>query len=105
MKIPHSIKYLDLSLVSLEHIPAKVLADGAVNLETLRVVDSDLLKEQLEAILSQVSEDSKLKVLELSHDEAYIICDDVVEKSKLEELRVRDDYEYDEENRMQFYFP
>jgi len=103
--ISTNISYLDLSLVSLEHVPAKVLADGAVNLETLRVVDSDLLKDQLEAILLQVSEDSKLKVLELSQDDAFTISDEIVLKSKLEELRFREDYEYDEENLLQFYNP
>jgi hypothetical protein len=76
-----------------------------MNLETLRVMDSDLLKGQLEEILLKVSSDTKLKLLEVSYEDAFVICDEVIEKSKLQELRLSEDYEYDEENWMQFYFP
>merc|ERR1712096_215306 len=99
-----NIHHLDLSLISLEHVPVKVISQGAVNLETLRVVDSDLLKEQIEEILILVSSDTKLKLLEVSFEDAFIICDEVIEKSELKELRVSEEYEYDEENWMQFYF-
>jgi len=102
--ISTNIIYLDLSLISLEHVPAKVLAQGAVKIETLRVVDSDLLKEQIEEILTLVSSATKLKLLEVSFEDAFVICDEVIEKSELKELRVSEDYEYDEENWMQFYF-
>ena len=81
------------------------LSQGAVNIETLRVVESDLLKEQIEEILLLVSADTKLELLEVSFQDAFVICDEVIEKSELKELRVSEDYEYDEENWMQLYFP
>eukprot|EP00092_Neocalanus_flemingeri_P035207 GFUD01038311.1.p1 GENE.GFUD01038311.1~~GFUD01038311.1.p1 ORF type:complete len:532 (-),score=131.81 GFUD01038311.1:66-1661(-) len=103
--ISTNINYLDLSLISVEHIPAEVLAQGAVKIETLKLVDSDLLREQIEEILIQVSSTTKLKLLEVSFEDAFVIDDEIIERSVLKELRLSEDYEYDEENWMQFYFP
>eukprot|EP00092_Neocalanus_flemingeri_P016560 GFUD01017920.1.p1 GENE.GFUD01017920.1~~GFUD01017920.1.p1 ORF type:complete len:534 (-),score=117.40 GFUD01017920.1:77-1678(-) len=103
--ISTNINYLELSLISVEHIPAEVLAQGAVKIETLKLVDSDLLREQIEEILIQVSSTTKLKLLEVSFEDAFVIDDEIIERSVLKELRLSDDYEYDEENWMQFYFP
>eukprot|EP00092_Neocalanus_flemingeri_P037026 GFUD01040309.1.p1 GENE.GFUD01040309.1~~GFUD01040309.1.p1 ORF type:complete len:544 (-),score=116.02 GFUD01040309.1:15-1646(-) len=103
--ISTNINYLDLSFISVEHIPAEVLAQGAVKIETLKLVDSHLLREQIEEILLQVSSTTKLKLLEVSFEEASVIDEEIIERSVLKELRVSEDYEYDEENWMQFYFP
>ena len=99
-----NINHLDLSLVSLEHVPAEVFSDGAVEVETFKAVDSALLKEQMEAILLKVSFNTKLKLFEVSFEDAFVISDEVIENTELEELRITEDYERDDYNWMQFYF-
>ena len=94
---------LDVSLLTLDHIPPKVFADAARGLVTLRAVDSDLSKEQLELVLSQVTIDDKLKVLEISRYETKIISDEVINQSKLDELRISDDFDQESDDFLQFY--
>jgi len=103
MSISTNIQILDISLVSLEHIPAKIFAGAARRLVTLRAVDSDLQKEQLELLLLQISVDDRLNVLEISRDEAKVLSDEVIQNSKLNELRVSEDFEYESDNYLQFY--
>jgi len=103
MSISTNIQMLDISLVSLEHIPANIFAGAARRLVTLKAVDSDLQKEQLELVLLQITIDDKLNVLEISRDEAKVVSDEVIQRSKLNELRVSEDYEYESDNYLQFY--
>jgi len=103
MSISTNIQMLDISLVSLEHIPAKIFVGAARRLLTLKAVDSDLQKEQLELVLLQITIDDKLKVLEISRDEAKVVSDEVIQRSKLNELRVSEDFEYESDNYLQFY--
>ena len=76
--------------MSLDHIPAPLLAAGARNLQTLRVMSSELSREQVELVLLTVTHDDKLEVLEISRDDATDISDEVIENSELEDFRVTD---------------
>jgi len=103
ISISTNIQFLDLSLVSLNHIQPPLLAAGARNLETLRLVHSDLSREQVELILITVTTDDRLEVFEISRDDSKDISDELIEKSDLEEFRVTDNYDYDEDSSLQFY--
>ena len=103
ISISTNIQFLDLSLVSLNHIPPPVLGAGARNLRTLRAVHSDLSREQVELVLITVTSDDKLEVFEISRDDAKDISDELIKKSELEEFRVSDHYDYDEDSALQFY--
>ena len=54
-------------------------------------------------ILLQISVDDRLNVLEISRDEAKVLSDEVIQNSKLNELRVSEDFEYESDNYLQFY--
>ena len=109
--ISTNINHLDLSYVSLEHVSAEVFSDGAVEIETFIAVNSTLLKEQMEAILLKVSFTTKLKLFQVSFEDAFVISDEVIENNelllktpKLEELKITEEYERDDSNWMQFNF-
>ena len=93
-----NISFLDLSLVPLASFSIEDLVEGALMIETLRLFDTGIPTEVVEEILCRVNPEKKLKLLELSIEDACDISDVILYESHLEELRIWDDYKLDEDS-------
>ena len=60
------LKYLDISNVNISSVEPRLLAGKVKVLETLKVRGTQLTTEQIETILAAISEDSRLKSLDIS---------------------------------------
>merc|ERR1711915_848871 len=96
------ICYLDLSLIPLASFSIEEFVEGALKLEVLRLVDTDVPKDLVEEILRSVTSKTKLELLEISVEDACNVSELVLQESHLKELRISDDYKYDEESYMIF---
>merc|ERR1712142_956914 len=97
-----NICYLDLSLIPLASFSMEEFVEGALNLRVLRLLDTDVPKDLVEEILRRVTQETKLEWLEISVEDACNVSDLILHESYLKELRISEEYEYDEERYMIF---
>ena len=62
------VEHLDLSFLSLAHLEAEVLAEVTCQVEEVRLTGTDLTTSQLQLLLTSISEDSKLRSLDIGEN-------------------------------------
>jgi len=80
--------FLDLSLVFLGNIDTDLMARGVVEIQTVRMIECGLTKEEVESILLQVSDRTKIKKLEVSKEDLRDVCEQLIKKAKENNFQV-----------------